>query len=173
MKYGILSLFLFCLFPTYLWGATETLHLPLVLDYPLIRSFLIQQAYHEPGVRSIPLDQDDGGARIELWEPEVGSENSLIKIGSRIRIRAGIPILGLCLRVTEWEGYIEVLQRVWLDNKTWKIRFETIDSRFYDQERKRISPRRPFVHLIKTYLYPYLDTVVVDLAQSQNEITEF
>src|SRR4030042_4340574 len=173
MKYGILSLFLFCLFPTYLWGATETLHLPLVLDYPLIRSFLIQQAYHEPGDRAVPLDQGGGCARVELWEPEVGSENSLIKIGSRIRIRAGIPILGLCLRVTEWEGYIEVLQRVWLDNKTWKIRFETIDSRFYDQERKRISPRRPFVHLIKTYLYPYLDTVVVDLAQSKNEITEF
>jgi Transglycosylase SLT domain len=173
MKYGILSLVLFCLFPAYLWGATETLHLPLVLDYPLIRSFLIQQVYHEPRDRAIPLDQGGGCARIELWEPEVGSEGSLIKIGSRIRIRAGISILGLCLRVTEWEGHIEVLQRVWLDNKTWKVRFETIDSRFYDQERKRISLRAPFVHLIKTYLHPYLDTVAVDLAQPKNEITEF
>lgn len=173
MKSCILSLFLFWLFPAYLLGATETLPLPLVLDYPLIRSLLIQQAYHEPGDRAIPLDQDDGCARIELWEPEVGSEGTLIKTGSRIRIRAGIPILGLCLRVTEWEGYIEVLQRVWLDNKTWKVRFETIDSRFYDQNRKKISLRRPFLHLIKTYLYPYLDTVVVDLDQPRNEVTEF
>ena len=173
MKSCILSLFLFWLFPAYLLGATETLPLPLVLDYPLIRSLLIQQVYHEPGDRAIPLDQNDGCERIELWEPEVGSEGTLIKTGSRIRIRAGIPILGRCLRASEWEGYIEVLQRVWLDNKTWKVRFETIDSRFYDQNRKKISLPRPFLPLIKTYLYPYLDTVVVDLAQPRNEVTEF
>src|SRR4030066_1651552 len=173
MKSCILSLFLFWLFPAYLLGATETLSLPLVLDYPLIRSLLVQKAYQEPGDRAIPLDQGDGCARIELWEPEVGSEGTLIKTGSRIRIRAGIPILGLCLRVTEWEGYIEVLQRVWLDDKTWKVRFETIDSRFYDQNRKKILLRRPFLHLIKTYLHPYLDTVVVDLTQPRNEVIEF
>ena len=60
MKSCILSLFLFLLFPTYLLGATETLPLPLVLDYPLIRSLLIQQAYQEVGDRAIPLDQGDG-----------------------------------------------------------------------------------------------------------------
>ncbi len=173
MKSWMLSLFLLWFFPACLWGATETLRLPLTLDYPLLRSLLIQQAYHEPGDRAIPLDQDDGCARIELWEPEVGSEGSLIKTGSRIRIRAGIPVLGRCLRVTEWEGYIEVLQRVWLEDGTWRVRFETKDSRFYDRNRKRISLRRPFLHLIRTYLYPYLDTVVVDLSQAKNEITEF
>ena len=173
MKSCILSLFLLWLFPAYLWGATETLSLPLALDYSLIRSLLIQQVYHEPGDRAIPLDQNDGCERIELWEPEVGSEGTLIKTGSRIRIRAGIPLPGRCLRASEWEGYIEVLQRVWLENKTWKVRFETIDSRFYDQNRKRISLSRDFLPLIKTYLYPYLDTVTIDLAQARNELTEF
>jgi hypothetical protein len=173
MKFCILSLFLLWLFPTSVLGATETLPLPLVLDYPLIRSLLIQQAYREPGDRAIPLDQGDGCARIELWEPEVGSEGTLIKTGSRIKMKAGIPFLGLCMRVLKWEGYIEVLQRVWLDKRTWKFRFETIDSRFYDQSRKKISLPSPFLQLVKTYLYPYLDTVVVDLAQPKNEITEF
>ena len=64
MKSCILSLFLFWLFPAFLFGATETLRLPLVLDYPIIRSLLIQQAYQEPGDRAIPLDQDNGCARI-------------------------------------------------------------------------------------------------------------
>ncbi len=169
----ILSLLLFWLFPASLSYATETLSLPMVLDYPLIRSLLIEQAYREPGDRAIPLDQGNGCARIELWEPEVGSEGTLVKTGSRIRIKAGISILGLCLRVLKWEGYIEVLQRVWLDNKAWRVRFETVDSRFYDQHRKQISLGRPFLHLIKTHLYPYLDTVVVDLAQPRDEVAEF
>jgi len=173
MKFCILSLFLFWLFPAYLLGAAETLSLPLVLDYPFIRSLLIQKAYQEPGERAIPLSQDDGCVRIELWEPEVGSEGTLIKTGSRIRIRAGIPIPGQCLGVSEWEGYIEVLQRVWLDNKTWTVRFETIDSRFYDQNREKISLSTPFLRLIQTYLHPYLDTVVVDLTQPRNEVIEF
>ena len=108
LRIWALGAFLVCLFPTGLWGATETLHLPILLDYPLIRSLLMQQVYHEPGDRAIPLEQKDGCARIELWAPEVGPEGSLIKIGSRIRIKAGVPILGQCLRVTEWEGYIEI-----------------------------------------------------------------
>ena len=173
MKSCILSLFLFWLFPACLLGAAETLSLPLVLDYPLIRSLLIQKAYQEPGERAIPLSQDDGCVRIELWEPEVGSEGTLIKTGSRIRIRAGIPIPGQCLGVSEWEGYIEVLQRGWLDNKTWTVRFETIDSRFYDQNREKISLSTPFLRLIQTYLHPYLDTVIVDLTQPRNEVIEF
>ena len=173
MKSCILGLILLCLFPAPLLCAAETLSLPVVLDYPLIRSLLIQQAYQEPGDRAIPLDPHDGCARIELWEPEVGPEGTLVKTGSRIRVKAGISALGLCLRVLKWEGYIEVLQRVWVDNKTWKVRFETIDSRFYDQNRKRISIPKPLLSLIKTYLYPYLDAVVVDLAQPRNEITEF
>ena len=143
------------------------------LTTPLFVLFSFSRPIKSPGIGPFPWTRSNGCARIELWEPEVGSEGTLIKIGSRIRIRAGIPILGLCLRVLEWEGYIEVLQRVWLDNKTWKVRFETIDSRFYDQNRKKISLLRPFLHLIKTYLYPYLDTVVVDLAQPRNEVTEF
>jgi hypothetical protein len=52
-------------------GATETLPLPLVLDYPLIRSLLIQQAYQEPGDRAIPLDRNNGCERIELWDPGI------------------------------------------------------------------------------------------------------
>ena len=155
LKSCVFSLLFFWLFPGFLWGATETLPLPLVLDYPLIRSLLIQQAYHEPGDRAIPLDQGDGCARIELWEPEVGSEGTLIKTGSRIKIRAGIPVLGLCLRVSEWEGYIEVLQRVWLD-KTWKVRFETIESRFYDQKQKTsfLSCLMPLFLLLRHHPLP-------------------
>jgi len=173
MKSCILSLFLFWLFPAYLWGATETVSLPLVLDYPLIRSLLIQSVYREPGERAIPLDQDNGCERIELWEPEVGSDGALIKTRSRVRIRAGVPIFGRCLRASEWEGYIEVLQRVSLENKTWKVRFETIDSRFYDQKRDRIPLPDHFLPLIKSYLYPYLDAVVIDLSQEREELREF
>ncbi len=172
-KSCILILFLFCLFPACVWGAAETLSLPLVLDYPLIRSILMQQVYRESGNRAIPLDEHDGCQRIELWEPEVGSEGNLLKTGSRIKIRAGIPLLGRCLRGSEWEGYMEVLQRVWLDHKAWKIRFETIQSRFYDQDRNKLSLPGHFLPLIETHLYPYLDTVTVDLSQARNELTEF
>jgi len=172
LRIWALGALLFCLFPTGLWSATETLRFPILLDYPLIRSLLVQQAYREPGDRAVPLDQGDGCARIELWAPEVAPEGSFIKIGSRIRIKAGVPILGECLRVAEWEGYIEIVQRVWLDS-AWQLRFETKDSRFYDQRRNRVELLRPLRDLIETYLYPYTDAMVIDLARPKNEVREF
>ncbi len=167
-----LGAFLFFLFPAGLWAATETLNFPILLDYPLIQSLLVQHVFREPGGRAIPLEQPDGCARIELWAPEVASEGSLMKIGSRIKIKAGVSILGLCLRVTEWEGYVEVLQQVWL-NSAWQVRFETKESRFYDQRRNKVSLPKPFYDLVATYLYPYLDAMAIDLSEPKNEIREF
>ncbi|MDH5202482.1 MAG: hypothetical protein OEZ33_07970 [Gammaproteobacteria bacterium] len=66
--------------------------MPITLDYSLIRSVFIQQAYTHPGERAVPLDRDNSCTQIELWEPGVGPEQSMLKLGSNIKIRAGLPI---------------------------------------------------------------------------------
>jgi hypothetical protein len=172
LKTFLLSLSFFFLIPASLFGGVETIRLPLVVDYALIHSLLIQKAYHQPGHRAVLLDQGNGCARVEIWEPEVGPEGPLVKTGTRIKLRAGLPLLGFCIGRTEWEGYVEVLQRVRID-KAWKVRFQTVESRFYDANRRRVSLAESFVKLIETYVHPYLDTFTVDLSQARKEIGEF
>ena len=127
---GVLLLMCILWLPDRATGATETVFLPVTLEYPFIRSVLVHQLYNSPGERAIVIDETrEDCVHIELSNPEVSRELSMIKVGSKIKIRAGVPILGTCMGLFEWEGYIEVLQRPVLDEKSWQARFETIDSR--------------------------------------------
>jgi hypothetical protein len=152
-------------------GASETVVLPVNLEYPFIRSVLVNQLYNAPGERAIVIDEaQEDCVHIELWDPAVSRERSMIKLGSSIKIRAGVPILGNCVGSFEWEGYIEVLQRIGLDEKSWQTRFETIDSRVYNAGRKPETIAGRFWNLIKTHVHPYLDKMSIELAPPLKEM---
>ena len=160
--------------PDCAFGATKTVFLPITLEYPFIRSVLVHQLYNAPGERAIVIDEaQEDCVHIELWNPEVSRELSMIKVGSNIKIRAGVPILGNCVGSFEWEGYIEVLQRLVLDEKSWQTRFETIDSRVYDMRRKPATIAGRLWGLIKTHVHPYLDQVSIELAPPLKEMKTF
>ena len=157
--------------PDCAFGAAETVSLPVTLEYPFIRSVLVNQLYNAPGQRAIVIDEaQEDCVHIELWDPEVSRERSMIKIGSNIKIRAGVPILGNCVGSFEWVGYIEVLQRLVLGEKSWQTRFETIDSRVYNARRKPEAIAGRFWDLIKTHVHPYLDQMSIELAPPLKEM---
>ena len=97
----------------------------------------------------------------------------MIKVGSNIKIRAGVPILGACMGRIEWEGYIEVLQRLVLDEKSWQARFETVDSRVFDTNRKPVTIASNLWNLIKTHVHPYLNQTIIELAPPIKEVKDF
>lgn len=164
ITFCILWFILFLFWPCYLCAATETVRMPITLDYSLLRTVFIQQAYTQPGERAVPLDRDNGCTQIELWEPGVGPEQSLLKLGSNIKVRAGLPISGKCIKFVEWDGYIEVLQRIWLDEKSSRLRFETADFRTFTSDRKLSTIDKTASNLINTFLSPLLNKVSIDLS---------
>jgi hypothetical protein len=161
-------------FPDAAFGAPKTVLLPVTLDYPFIRSVFIHQLYSAPMERAIVMDEAQRDcSRIELWNPEVGQKNSMIKLGSNIKIRTGVPILEKCIGQFEWEGYIEVLQRVTVDQKTWQVRLETIDSHIYNTNRKPATITGNLWNLIKTHVHPFLNQASIDLAPPIEELKAF
>lgn len=152
----------------------ETVSLPVTLEYPFIRSVFVHQLYTTPGERAIVVDEAEGNcAHIELWNPEVSREVSLVKLGTNIKIKAGVSILGNCIELIAWEGYIEVLQRVVLDQKSWQVRFETVDSRAYNVSREPATIAGKLWDLIKNYVHPYLNQATIDLAPPVKELRAF
>lgn len=148
-----------------LWGATTPVYLPLSLDYSFIRSLFVNQVFTQPGERAMPLNAGNGCARIELWQPAVGPDQNLLKLASNIKVSAGIPLGGTCVKMGEWEGYIELLQRLFLDDKNMQLGFETVDFRAFNQQRQRTSVDRLISDMIRTYLNPHLNQVRLDLAR--------
>lgn len=170
----LLCFVLFVGFPCISLAHPETVSLPVSLDYPFIRSVFVHQLYTAPGERAIVIDEAEGNcAHIELWNPEVTQEASLIKLGTNINIRAGVSILGNCIELVAWEGFIEVLQRVVLDQNTWQVRFETVDSRAYNVSRQPANMAGKVWDLIKKYVHPYLNQASIDLAPPVKELRAF
>ena len=173
---GLGVLWLMCIFwlPDLTFGETETVFLPVTLEYPFIRSVLVHELYNAPGQRAIVIDEkQEDCVHIELSNPEVSRELSMIKVGSTIKIRAGVPILGACMGGIEWEGYIEALQRLVVDEKSWQARFETVESRIFDKDRKPVTIAGNLLALIKTHVDPYLNKTSIELAPPIKEMKDF
>ncbi len=143
---------------------TVTVTWPLTLDYPFIRSALVSQVYTLPGERALAAQADGGCTRVELWDPQTGPEGRLVKIGTRVRVRAGVRVLGRCLEPITWEGYIELRQRVSLDPATWELRFHTVDSTLYDRNLEPTVVGGVVWNLVKKRVHAFLDQFTINLA---------
>jgi hypothetical protein len=161
-----------CGAPPILLAAKTPVNIPLTLDYPFIRMVLLDQLYTQPHERAIVVDEKTGGncANIEMWNPEVRPDGALITIGSNIKVKGGVPVLGKCIQMINWEGYIEVSQRVVLDEATSRLKLETVDSHVYKSNRQPIVIATRVWDLIKTHVHPYFSKVTIDLSFPMDEI---
>lgn len=156
------------------WSATETVQIPMTFDYSFIRALFVSQLYTAPGEKAVVVDEATGGecTAIELWKPNVAPEPPFLKVGSNIKIHAGIPLLGKCIGAVDWEGYIEVLQRVYIDSETSRLRFETVDSHVYKQNHEPATIATKLWSLIKDYVHPYMSQVTINTALPVGELRE-
>jgi hypothetical protein len=145
-------------------AASQPVHIPVTLDYPFVRAAFIRQAFNLPGERALPLNLNEGCSRIELWDPEVGPEKSFLKLGSAIKIQAGLPLQGMCIPLTAWEGHINLLQQFVFDQKTNRLGLQVMDFKTLGPNRKQTGIDKSLVSLIQSYLNPYLGKVSIDMA---------
>ena len=168
---------LFCLLlalALFLWPAAgnaeiRTVELPITLDRPLVRAFLVQQIYPKAGDRALVVDQDEGCTRIELWDPKLDLAEGVLKLDTRIKVRAGVVILGSCLQPVEWEGRLEVRQNIWV-GADWRLKVATQSSRILDPEGEPTLVSRIIWNLIQNNVHTYLDQFSIDLAPPLDDL---
>ncbi len=153
---------LWWLFPA--WGGAETLSLPITLDPPLLRAFLLQQAYTEPGNRAVLGDKKDDCNRVEMGDPQIKIGEELTVLSSRIRIRAGLAVGARCLPAMDWEGTFEGQLKPVLDPEVWRLKFQVKDSRLYRQAADELSVARAAWDMAKGYVHPHLEKIFINLA---------
>jgi hypothetical protein len=145
-------------------GLTETLRIPVNIDYSLVRSLFVQQAFSGPGESAAPVDLDNGCTRVELSQPQVGPEKSLLKLASNIRLSLGLPLGQTCLKLTQWDGRIEVLQQLLFDQQNMRLGLNTLNYRALTFDGKPTTFDQKSMGLLQTYLGPFLNQVNLDLS---------
>jgi hypothetical protein len=161
---GLMLLMSWLLWPDTGKAATETAHIPITIDYALLRSLVSFISFKQPGNRAVASGQDNACNRFELWQPELGPDAGRVKLGTHLKMQIGIPLGNDCVKLTDWEGFIEVLQRVSLDDKSWRLMFQTQDVRILNKDRENTPVDKTISHLIRMSVCPFLDKISIDLS---------
>ena len=149
---------------------SETVSLPLTLDYPLLRSLIIYSAFSDPGQQAVLLDEYDGCTNITVSEPKFSNSGSLVRFEIKVSIRAGAFFGDECLMPVAWEGYLALYQKPKIDNEKWMLSFETVDSFIYDKDHQPAKIAGIIWNFVKSLVYDYLNSITIDLSPPISDV---
>lgn len=144
-------------------ASTETVSLPLSIDYQLLKSIIIKTAYTDDGQTAILLNENDGCQKITISKPTIREKNAQILFETKLHIVAGTYMMNNCVLPVEWEGYLALVQKPIVDSK-WNLSFETVDSILYDNHHRPSKITGIVWDLVKTQVYEYIESITIRLA---------
>ena len=151
----------------------KTITLPLTIDYPLLRSLVIYNAFTEPDQTVVVLNENDGCIYVVLSEPNFSEERSQIRFETKVQVSVGTPVKEKCFMPIKWEGYVVFFQKPKIDSKTMILSFDTVDSMLYNKHRKPAKIAGIVWELVKTWAYDYLNDISVNVAPPLAELKSF
>ena len=170
-RVSVLLLMLILLLPGYAFS--KTVSLPLLIDYPLLRSLVIYAAFTDPDQTSVVLDEDNGCRKITISEPSFTEENSRVRFETKLHIRIGTQIGNKCFMPIEWEGYLALFMEPRIDDKKWVLSFDTVDSVLYDKNHKTAQIAGIVWMFVETIVCDYLNSITINLAPPVSEVKLF
>lgn len=150
----------------------ETVSLPMSINYPLLRSLIIQAGYPDPDTSAVLLDERDGCRQVVISAPRVKERGGLMEFETRVKVRAGLVLFGDCVRPVDWEGYLILIQRPIIDRQ-WSLSFKTVDSILLNKDRETAGLAGVVWDLVKSTVYGYLESIKIDLAPPVGEVKSF
>jgi len=170
-RISALLLVLILLLPGY--ASSKTVSLPLSIDYPLLRSLVINSAFTDPDQTSVVLDENNGCRKITISEPIFSEENSRVRLETKLQIHIGTNIGNTCLMPIEWEGYLSLFMEPRIDSNEWVLSFETVDSALYDKNHETAHVAGIVWTFAKPFVYDYLNNITINLAPPVSEVQSF
>lgn len=151
-------------------ACSETVYLPVTIDYQLLRSFVMYTAYTGPDGTATVFHVNRGCREIIMADPQYTMENARIRFETKIRVRAGTYQNDTCRNPIEWEGYLSIAQNARIDDKSWMLSFQAVDSVLLDKNHKPADVPDSVRELIDAWVYDYVGHITVTLFHPVSEI---
>ena len=154
-------------------SAAQTVKLPITIDYSLLQTLILRNAYKEADQSTTLLNKGNGCLFLALSKPSLSEANGLIRFETRVVAHAGTPLGDSCVVPVAWQGYLVLYQRPVIDGKTWKLSFKTTSSTLLDMNRRPAKIAGVVWTLIKSQVFSYLESIAIDLAPPVNDLKTF
>ncbi len=117
-------------------AGAETVSFPLQIDYPFIRSLVVQTAFTDSGQRMVITDPENDCQQIALSDPIFAGEKNLLRIDVAVHLRGGTLMGENCLFPMEWDGFLVAHLKPRVLPGKWQLFFDPVDSVLLDRHRR-------------------------------------
>ncbi len=153
--------------------ADNRISFPLLIDYKLLRSLVIQSAFTSPGQSAVLEDDSDPCRKITISDPRFFVKNEKLQFETRLLVTAGTKFAGNCRLTVVWEGYLVLFLAPSVDPTTWLLSFESQDSELLNIHHDPTKLPDMIWEIIETQVFDYLKRITVNLALPVLELKTF
>ena len=125
------------LFTPAVWASIVTV--PLTVDYPLLRQLLVKQLFDTPDGSRDVLDDPAGCSSILLKDPAVAARGEDLEVLAHVRATLGVPAVGGCKALLNWQGSIGVLARPVIQAGGRSLRMDPTDTWLVEAGGKKLT----------------------------------
>jgi len=118
LKAPALLLVLIMVWPLQGKAGTQTIEVPMTLDYDMLDSLAVKAAFTGPQKKAVLLADKDGCRRISVSDPCFCESDGALILDMRIRVRYGISIGSFCLFPVSFDGYLVTRNEPVIDPET-------------------------------------------------------
>ncbi len=171
---GLLLLFLiFILFHNSSHAASQTVALPVNLDYPLLEKLIINRAFPEQGEKNTLVNEMNGCFFLSLAEPRFSEHDGQLKMETKIYAKAGTPLGQRCFGAVEWRGYLVLYQEPYIQPNSWKLSFNTVSTELLGRNRQPQKVSGMVWKFAEPRVIEYLNSLYIDLIPPIDNLKNF
>ena len=151
----------------------EQVVLPLTLDYKLLTSLLVREAFSGKGQTAALVGRPGECVYLGISEPKFSAAGKNVRLEMRLAIRLGTDVVGRCVAPVEWQGYLSLVQQPVFDSQTFSLAFRTVDSVILNQARQPATIAGVLWEFAKPRVYEHLNRVRLNLAPPVKDMRDF
>ncbi len=154
-------------------AASQTVSLPVTIDYPLLQNVIVSNAFTEKGNSATLYNEGGGCIFLALSSPQVSESNGKIELDMQVSAKAGTPLGGRCYTPVEWRGHLVLYEEPSIDPDTWQLSFTTVGSALLGANRQPARITDILWNLIKPHIWSYIAGIKINLMPPVTDLKNF
>ena len=153
-------------------AASNSVSVPVNLDYPMLRQLLVTQLFNTPdGGREI-INDPTGCSQIVLSDPEVGAQEENIEIVTNYRAQLGVEFFGSCQNLINRQGSVAFQGQPLIQPDGKSIKLEPQKTWITNKDGKRIASGLLWDAAV-AHLAEFFGGFVIDIAPYTQSLEAF
>ena len=169
----ILTLFTTLFFTLSALADTQSVSIPLRIDYSFIKHLLIQQVFTGNNGSLRPWDDGKGCNFLSLSDPVVDGVEPLLRVTSKGQAQVGAALGNMCIPIFNWTGRLETSHELSIVPDQNRITAQVVDTRLLTIDGQSESIPDQLWTVIKSQVHPRLESLQIDLNKPVDELKHF